>query len=110
MKNLKHLDLPPSSDIGVGFNGGPGCGNVYFGKEGRKYRRQITRESHEATEKGGNIVLATLPHFSSFTIGGSQPTITRGEDGKVHATWPWTGKMDEEPEEPDFEDIEYDSM
>ena len=115
LKNLTHLDLPSSSDLGVGFNGGPGCGNVYFGKEGRKYRRQVTREGAEATEKGGEIVVANMSHLTSFTIGGTCANITRSEGRMVNVTWPWTGRMEEwllevVPEIPDHEYIKYGRM
>lgn len=115
LKNLTHLDLPDSSSLGLGFNGGPGCGNIYFGEEGRIYLREITREGAEATEKGGDLVVANLPHLTSFTIGGSKPNITRINEKMINAVWPWTGRMDEwlmemVPERPGFGDVEYDSM
>jgi hypothetical protein len=115
LENLTHLDLPKSSSLGLGFNGGPGCGNVYFGKNGRIYRRQITGEGAEATEKGGEIVVANLPHLTSFTIGGRKANITRTKEGMVNATWAWTGRMDEwlmevVPERSNFRDVKYDSM
>lgn len=95
LENLTHLDLPDSSSIGLGFDGGPECGNAYFGKQGRIYQREVTRESAETTEEGGRIVVDILPHLSSFRIGGYGPKLTRSEDGVVNATWPWTGRMDE---------------
>jgi hypothetical protein len=115
LENLTHLDLPDSSSLGLGFNGGPGCGNVYFGKEGRIYLHQVTKDGAEATEEGGDIVVANLPHLTSFTIGGTKANITRTEDGTVNATWPWTGRMDEwlmekVPDGLDSGDVEYDSM
>ena len=79
----------------MGFNGGPGCGNAYFGKHGREYSRQIDRESAEATGLGGEIVMANMPNLKSFTIGGLKPDITRTEEGTIILTWPWTGRMDE---------------
>jgi hypothetical protein len=92
LANLTHLDLPPSEYLGLGFDGGPGCGNVYFGKEGQLYLRQVIREGAEATELGGNIIVATLPHLTSFTIGGESPCV---DGGIGNMTWPWTGRMDE---------------
>ena len=89
LENLAHLDLPDSSSIGVGFNGGPGCGNVYFGKHGREYRpggRQIDREARDATELGGKIVVANMPQLKSFTIGGQKPEIIRSEEGQITLT------------------------
>lgn len=115
LQNLTHLDLPPSWSLGLGFNGGPGCGNVYFGKSGRIYARQIAQEDAEATEEGGDIVTANLPQLTSFTIGGRCANITRTEGGMAKATWPWTGRMAEwlmevEPELPDDGEVEYDRM
>ncbi|KUJ12509.1 uncharacterized protein LY89DRAFT_785850 [Mollisia scopiformis] len=115
LQNLTHLDLGPSSDLDRGFDGGPGCGNAYFGKGGRKYLRQVTRQGAEATEKGGNIVVETLPRLKSFTIGGTKANVTRVEDKMVNATWPWTGRMDEwlmevVPERSELWDVEYDRM
>jgi len=95
LENLTHLDLPDSSSLGLGFDGGPGCGNVYFGKGGRIYLRQATKERAEATEQGGDIVVANLPSLTSFTIGGRNANITITEGRMVNATWPWTGRMDE---------------
>jgi len=115
LKNLTHLDLPESSSLGLGFDGGPDCGNAYFGKGGRKYLRQVTKEGAEATEQGGDIVVANLPHLTSFTIGGRKANITRTEERIVNATWPWTWRMDEwlmevVPERSGFGDIEYGGM
>jgi hypothetical protein len=115
LERLKHLDLPGSSSLGLGFDGGPGCGNAYDGKDGRSYMREVTRESIEATEKGGYIVVANIPHLTSFTIGGDMPNIMRSEAGMINATWPWTGRMEEWlmeelPDLPYFDEIEYDRM
>ncbi len=112
LQNLTHLDLPESSSLGLGFNGGPWCGNAYFGKQGRIYRREVAKEGAEATEKGGDIVAANLPHLSSFTIGGICANITRNEEGMINVTWPWTGRMDEwlMLMVPEFVDVGYDSM
>jgi hypothetical protein len=115
LENLTHLDLPESSSLGLGFDGGPWCGNAYFGKQGRIYLREVTKEGAEATEKGGDIVVANLPHLTSFTIGGMEANITHNEEGMINATWPWTGRMDEwlmeeVPETPDFDGAEYGSM
>ncbi|PQE18690.1 hypothetical protein CJF30_00009687 [Rutstroemia sp. NJR-2017a BBW] len=92
LANLTHLDLPPSAFLGLGFDGGPGCGNAYYGKKGQLYLRQVIREGAEATELGGNIIVANLPHLTSFTIGGESPCV---DGGIGNLTWPWTGRMDE---------------
>lgn len=119
LENLTHLDLPPSHALRLGFDGGSGCGNAYFGKGGRAYGRQVSKKAAKATEKGGKIVIANLPHLTSFTIGGRKANVTRIEGEIVNATWPWTGRMEEwvmeewpEPEVGSYDsgDVEYDSM
>jgi hypothetical protein len=97
LQNLTNLDLPESSRLGLGFDGGPRCGNAYFGKKGRKYLRQVIREDAEATDTAGDIVVRNVPQLVTFRIGAQCPDITRGSDGKhiVSCTWPWTGRMDE---------------
>jgi hypothetical protein len=95
LANLTHLDLPPSSKLGLGFDGGPWCGNAYDGKDGQYYFRQVVREGAEATELGGDIVVANLPHLASFTIGEESPRIARVDGRIVNVTWPWSGSMDE---------------
>jgi hypothetical protein len=112
LENLAHLDLPESSSLDLGFTGGSGCGNAYFGKGGRIFLREVTKKGAEATEKGGDIVVANLPHLTSFRIGRTCANITRNEEGVINVTWPWTGRMDEwlmqvVPEKPDFYDVEY---
>jgi hypothetical protein len=95
LSNLKRLDLPPSSDLSLGFDGGHWCGNAYFGEEGRMYLRQVIREGAEATTKGGEIVVATLPSLAEFSIGEETPTIRRRGDGKVKVIWPWSERMNQ---------------
>jgi hypothetical protein len=59
------------------------------------YLREVTKEGAEATEQGGYIVVANLPHLTSFTIGSVKANITRTNYRMVNVTWPWTGRMDE---------------
>ncbi|KAI0151575.1 hypothetical protein GGR57DRAFT_176316 [Xylariaceae sp. FL1272] len=99
LKNLTHLDLPPSSALGLGFDGGPPCGNAYDGYDGWLYLRDITRQGAEAEDRAAEIVVENLPRLKSFTIGGSHVNLTRHENGTVQATFPWTGRMDEWIEE-----------
>ncbi|MCJ1307767.1 hypothetical protein MMC25_001415 [Agyrium rufum] len=115
LNNLTHLDLPDSSGLGLGFDGGPTCGNVYMGKGGSRYLRQVIKEGAEATEQGGDIVIASLPHLTGLTIGGDNANITRTQEGTIDLTWPWTGRMDEwlmevAPDRTDLWDDEYESM
>ncbi|KAH7378116.1 hypothetical protein BKA64DRAFT_687946 [Cadophora sp. MPI-SDFR-AT-0126] len=115
LENLTHIDLPHSSGLGLGFDGGAWCGNAYYGKSGRAYGRSVLRQGAEITELAADIVMANLPQLKSFTIGGMAPNVTRAENGTVSLVWPWTGRMREwllevEPEVEDFEDVEYGGM
>ncbi|KAK0115824.1 hypothetical protein ONS95_012875 [Cadophora gregata] len=117
LKNLTHIDLPYSGSLSLGFDGGAWCGNAYFGKSGREYGRQVLRQGAETTEIAAGIVLANLPNITSFTIGERAANITRGDDGSVSVTWPWTGRMDDwcmemepEPEGTDYDELEYGGM
>lgn len=92
---LEKLWLPPSSGLGLGFDGGAWCGNAYFGTEGREYGRSVSRESAETTEAAAKIVLSRLSNLKSLCIGGTCADITRDEHGRFGATWPWTGRMTE---------------
>jgi hypothetical protein len=91
--NLTQLDLPRSAELDLGFDGGPFCGNAYFGRKGRQYRRQILQKDAEATERGGVIVAEILPRLENFTIGGYRATITKQEGVISNMTWPWSGRM-----------------
>ena len=115
LKNLTHLDLPDSSSLSLGFDGGPECGNAYDGEDGREYGRQVTRQRAETTEMAGNIVMMNIPHLLNLTIGEMAPNITRAENGTVSLIWPWTGGMDDWvmeiwPEMDDYDDITYGGM
>lgn len=93
--HLEELRLPDSSKLDLGFDGGPWCGNAYFGEGGRELRRQVIRRGAETTEKAARIVREILPSLKCFTIGSERPNITLGGDGDVELVWPWTGKMEE---------------
>ncbi|KAI1361080.1 hypothetical protein F5Y08DRAFT_315773 [Xylaria arbuscula] len=95
LQNLTQLDLPLVAGLGVGFDGGPECGNAYFGPGGREYEREVLRESLQATERAASIVVETLPRLTSFSIGDDQANITRYENGTSRATFPWTGRINE---------------
>ncbi|KAL5319325.1 hypothetical protein ACEPPN_012376 [Leptodophora sp. 'Broadleaf-Isolate-01'] len=115
LNNLTQIDLPYSSRLALGFDGGAWCGNAYEGKGGREYGRVVAEESAETTEKAGDMVMRSMRHLKRFEIGELAPNITRAENGTVTLVWPWTGRMDEWtfevwPEEPDFEEVEYGVM
>ena len=95
--NLSGLHLSPSFQLGLGYGGGPGCGNVFLQPEGSAYRRSLFREDAKATEKAGEIVLERLPDLKKLSVGSYCANITRNEDdgGRVNATWPWTGRLKE---------------
>lgn len=93
--NIKHLDLPYSADLSLGFDGGPWCGNAYFGPDGRAYHRRVLQEGAETDEKAARIALSVLPHLESISIGGYTPHMTKEDGNKVVFEWPWTGRMEE---------------
>jgi hypothetical protein len=97
LRNLTNLDLPSSSGLALGFDGGAWCGNAYFGKGGREYERDVVRQGAETTEMAGEIVMENMPQLISFNVGGQCPNITRDSDEKnmVSLAWPWTGRLDE---------------
>lgn len=92
---LEELRLPPAFELDLGFDGGPGCGNAYFGKEGRAYGRAVTRQSAETTEVAARIVHEALPKLKSLSIGSQCPNLTRNDAGTMDMSWPWTGRMTE---------------
>ena len=95
LPELKSLSLPNAGGLGLDFDGGPGCGNVYFGAKGREYGRKITQDGAETTEKAGQMTMEILPHLEQLKIGGSRANITRKDDGTVELRWRWTDRMEE---------------
>lgn len=95
LPNLNDLRLPGSAGLHLGFDGGPGCGNAYFGAEGRKYGRSVSREDAETTERAAEIVLKALPNLKALNFGGHEARLMRRESGQVYAMWPWTDRMTE---------------
>jgi hypothetical protein len=93
--NLTSLTLPPVWQLGIGFDGGGGCGNAYMGADGPAYGRQVTQESAEARELAGNMAVRILPQLKQFSIGESRANITFNEEGRPELAWPWTGRMKE---------------
>ena len=79
----------------MGFDGGPWCGNAYFGPDGRAYHRRVILEGAETNEKAARIALSVLPHLETISIGGSTPHMTKEDGNKVVFEWPWTGRMEE---------------
>ncbi|KAI1307170.1 hypothetical protein F5Y03DRAFT_352971 [Xylaria venustula] len=95
LQNLTQLDLPAAYELDLNWDGGPDCGNAYFGPGGRDYERQVYREELETVEKAASIVVEVLPHLADFSIDGRQANLTRYENGTVRASFPWTGRLDE---------------
>ena len=94
--HLSHLGLPGASRLALGFDGGPDCGNAYFGARGRKYRRQVEGERTKAIERAAKIALEVLPHLQSVSIGDITPVVKRDEQGHViKLVWEWTDRMSE---------------
>lgn len=107
--NLTSLRLPDVSELGLGFDGGAGCGNAYYGAEGHEYGRSVTRQGAEADERAGEMVLEVLPRLEQLRIGSSRPNITVNKQGKKELVWPWTGRMREYTYEA-YPEIEFDIM
>ncbi|KAI0522065.1 hypothetical protein F5B22DRAFT_457479 [Xylaria bambusicola] len=95
LQNLTQLELPDASALDLGWDGGPMCGNAYFGPGGRDYERLVYRDALEATERAAAIVVKVLPRLTDFSIGSDQAIITRYENGTLRASFPWTGRLDE---------------
>ncbi|KAI0867328.1 hypothetical protein GGS24DRAFT_485964 [Hypoxylon argillaceum] len=95
LQNLTHLDLADASKLDVGWDGGPWCGNAFFGPGGRRYQRRVARKRAEAVDRVAAVVLEVLPRLTGFSVGGSQAEIIRYENGTLRAKFAWTGRMDE---------------
>lgn len=95
LPNLRHLELPESSELDLGFYGWEPCGNAYFGQDGRRLGRDTAKESALTTEKAGVIVIGQLPGLEKLHVDGYRANITTNDDGTVELTWPWTGRLDE---------------
>jgi len=94
--HLSHLGLPYASRLALGFDGGPKCGNAYFGARGRKYRRRVEGKRIEAIEKAAKIAFEVLPHLQSVSIGDVTPVVKKDEKGQViKLIWEWTDRMNE---------------
>ncbi|KAG6357350.1 hypothetical protein INS49_013226 [Diaporthe citri] len=93
--NLENLHLPASSNLELGFDGGPWCGNAYDGPSGRAYGRRVVQEDAETTELAANITMSILPHLKSLSIGWDSANLTLNSHGLPDMTWPWTGRMEQ---------------
>lgn len=94
-QRITHVGLPSSSELHVGFDGGPECGNAYMGKNGYLLSRRVLRRNAEATERAGVVVSEVLPHLLSFTIGGWKPKLVILDGKIVKIEWPWTGRLED---------------
>lgn len=94
-ENLTTLTLPYAFDLGLGFDGGPGCGNAYDGAGGHAYGRQVVRERVEVTERAAREVLKKIPGLKQLGIGSGLRNVTVNEDGEAEVTWPWTRRLKE---------------
>jgi hypothetical protein len=110
-QDLTSLALPNAGDLGLSFDGGPRCGNAYFGRGGRANGRRVTEERAKTVEEAANMAIEALPHLKHFSVGGSCANITRNTEREVALVWPWTGRMKEYtyekwPEQKDYSDDE----
>lgn len=92
--HLKTLELPDSSELHLGWDGGPWCGNAYDGPGGDALHRWVYHELAKATDLATSIVLKMLPNLEDLSIGGYGANITRDQRGEVNATYPWTGRIE----------------
>ncbi|GKT61889.1 hypothetical protein ColTof3_09228 [Colletotrichum tofieldiae] len=95
LQNLKLLHLPWSSELELGFDGGPGCGNSYLEGGGEQYRLYVRSRGIAATELAGKIVQEVFPRLKGVYIGGHYGNFTTGADGEGVVTWEWTGRFDD---------------
>lgn len=58
-------------------------------------RRLEARQDTHVVEIGGDMVVESLPHLHSFSIGWKTPNVTRSDGKIVNVTWPWTGRLEE---------------
>ncbi|CAI6332448.1 unnamed protein product [Periconia digitata] len=99
--NLTTLHLPESYDLGLGFDGGPFCGNAYMGPSGYLTSRQTMRGHITAVDQGILLAWTALPHLKNITIAGTPPvSVQRDEKGQVmKVTHEWTGRVEQYLEE-----------
>ncbi|KAI1809754.1 hypothetical protein GGS20DRAFT_595671 [Poronia punctata] len=95
LANLTHLELPWAMNLDVGFSGGPGCGNVYFGPDGLKYERLMMRDGLKAIRRAASLTLEILPSLKGLRIGDTDVTIMRHDNGTLGLSFPWTSRIDE---------------
>ncbi|KAF6830251.1 hypothetical protein CMUS01_07832 [Colletotrichum musicola] len=96
MPKLKKLYLPYSSELDLGLDGGPLCGNMFDGEDGERLRIQMAMESIEAMERAGEIVRAALPGLKGVKVGNSYGNFTTDGEGRNVTVWPWSGGRVEE--------------
>ncbi|KZL84569.1 hypothetical protein CI238_07172 [Colletotrichum incanum] len=92
---LRHLHLPWTPDLNVGFDGWPLYGNFYDGEEGARYWRQDQLRYLEAAETAGDIVRGDLPTLKGIDIGIFYGNFTLDANGNNITIWPWTGNLED---------------
>ncbi|KAL9114648.1 MAG: hypothetical protein Q9227_001326 [Pyrenula ochraceoflavens] len=81
-ENLTHLYLSDASQMGVGWDGGPWCGNAYMGPGGDELLRQVQADGREAEAKVANLVFPEIPGLKELWIGdGTKVQVVRDQDG-----------------------------
>ncbi|KAF9873211.1 hypothetical protein CkaCkLH20_09374 [Colletotrichum karsti] len=95
LNNLRRLHLPWSAELGLGFDGGPLCGNFYDGADGARLRRRVEMENINATERAGEIVRANVPRLKGVDVGGFYGNFTVDGEGRDVTVWPWTGRLED---------------
>lgn len=68
-RHLRTLSLSGPAGLDVGFDGGPTCGNAFFGPGGAEYQRQVEEESRRAVLYVGTMVFRTLDGLEHLYVG-----------------------------------------
>ena len=86
-ERLTHLYLCEASSLGVGFDGGPRCGNAYMGPKGAELLRRVQAQRHEAEAKVADAVVPKLRSLEELWIGDhTEVQVLRNGDGTVNQT------------------------
>ncbi|KAM7214288.1 hypothetical protein V8F06_010339 [Rhypophila decipiens] len=108
LPNLQTLKLPVAYSLGLGFDGGPWCGNAYDGPAGRETGRRVSQQRAETAELAAKFALQEMPYLSRLSVGGDETSSinrTMSYNGSMggateaanvpEVRWPWTGRMKE---------------
>ena len=100
LPNLTNLTLPTASELDLGFDDGPYCGNYYHGEKGRAFGRSRVVEHASVVETAADMAVKALPALKSLTIGDTVVDLTRNREHEdegaiLSMAFPWTGRLEE---------------